>query len=197
MVEYEDAGWYPPTNEQSPVWIGDDTSSNSRLSIVIFVFASVNVRNDADTIFMICVILLWKFRTVMMMTLSEKWKQMTKWRCRWSVGKHCNITMTIFCLPGSKGVTNKLDAFWIYYATAGNQPMVLVLVVGLSICFPPLLDQSPPETNPLSLEDSDKPPAFTTNCWQTNMVDWKHAPFWRCNSYGAWGFSRACLTELY
>lgn len=55
-----------------------------------------------------------KIRTVIMMTLSEKWKQMTKWRCCWSLGKHYSITMTIFCLPGSKALTNKLDVFWIY-----------------------------------------------------------------------------------
>jgi len=67
IVEYyKDAGWYPrpktnmtTNNRQSPLLIGD-TSSNGRLSIVIFVFASVNVMNDAgvDPIFRICVILL-------------------------------------------------------------------------------------------------------------------------------------------
>lgn len=177
-------------NRQSPLLIGDGTSSNGRLSIVIFVFASVNVMNDADldAIFMICVILLWKFRTVMMMTLSEKWKQMTKWRCCWSLGNNYSITMTIFCLPGSKAVTNK--------QTAGNQPMVLVLGGWPVNMFSLFYSRSSHSRNEsLFMEDSDKPSAFTTNCWQTKMVDWKHGAFWRCN--WAWGFSRACLTEVY
>ena len=150
-------------NRQSPLLIGD-TSSNGRLSIVIFVFASVNVMNDAgvDPIFMICVILLWKFGMVMMMTLF--WKQMTKWRCCWSLGNNYSITMTwpFFCLDQRPSQTNS------WKSTNG------LFVVGLSICFP-LLGQSTPEMNPFSwrilLKSQHSPPTFGKLRWLTGNME--------------------------
>jgi len=125
-----------------------DTSSNGHLSIVIFVFASVNVMNDADldAIFMICLIFVMNIQDGDDDDTFRKVKTNDQMAMLLIIGQQLQHyhDMTFF-LPGSKAVTNK--------QTAGNQPMVSRWLACQYVFH--LLDQSTPEMHPLSLEDSD------------------------------------------